>query len=43
VDRLSISYPVLWNAFKKMVEDFSAEEKHALFYGTAESVYRLQD
>ena len=43
VDRLSISYHVLWNGFKKMVEDFSDAEKHALFYGTAESVYRLED
>ena len=42
VDRLSISYHVLWNAFKKMTADFSENEKHALFYGTAEKVYSLQ-
>ncbi|MDP1931028.1 MAG: amidohydrolase family protein [Gammaproteobacteria bacterium] len=41
VDRLSLSYHVLWNAFKKMVADASESEKHALFYGTAERVYRL--
>ncbi|MCK4897150.1 MAG: amidohydrolase family protein, partial [Anaerolineales bacterium] len=41
VDKLSISYAVLWNAFKKMVVDFSEDEKHALFYGTAAKVYRL--
>lgn len=41
VDRLSVSYPVLWNAFKKMVADFNEQEKHALFYGTAAGVYRL--
>lgn len=41
VDKLSISYPVVWNAFKKMVADFSDEEKDALFYGTAAKVYRL--
>lgn len=41
VDRLSISYPVLWNAFKKMVSDFSESEKDALFYQTAARVYRL--
>jgi L-fuconolactonase len=41
VDRLSVSYHVLWNAFKKMVADFSEAEKHALFYGTAERIYRL--
>lgn len=43
VDRFSISYPVLWNGFKKMVADFSDAEKHALFYGTAARVYRLED
>ena len=41
VDRLSVSYHVLYNAFKKMVADFSEEEKHALFYGNAERTYRL--
>jgi L-fuconolactonase len=41
VDKMSISYAVLWNAFKKMVADFSEDEKHALFYGTAAQVYRL--
>ena len=41
VDKLSISYAVLWNAFKKMVAGFSEAEKQALFYGTAARVYRL--
>jgi predicted TIM-barrel fold metal-dependent hydrolase len=41
VDKLSISYAVLWNAFKKMVADFSTDEKQLLFYGTAAKVYRL--
>ena len=41
VDKQSISYAVLWNAFKKMVAGFSEVEKDALFYGTAASVYRL--
>jgi L-fuconolactonase len=41
VDRLSVSYHVVWNAFKKLVADFSESEKHSLFYGTAEKVYRL--
>jgi L-fuconolactonase len=41
VDKLSVSYAVLWNAFKKMVADFSEDEKHALFYDTAAKVYRL--
>jgi predicted TIM-barrel fold metal-dependent hydrolase len=41
VDKLSISYAVLWNALKKMVADFSEHEKEALFYGTAAKVYQL--
>lgn len=41
VDKLSISYPVLWNAFKKMVADFSESDKHALFYDTAARAYKL--
>jgi L-fuconolactonase len=41
VDKVSVSYPVLWNAFKKMVADFSTDEKQRLFYGTAATVYRL--
>lgn len=41
VDKMSISYAVLWNAFKKMVTDFSEDEKRSLFYDTAAKVYRL--
>ena len=41
VDKRSISYPVLWNGFKKIVEDFSAEEKEYLFYKTAAEFYSL--
>ena len=41
VDRRSIGYGVLWNAFKKLVRDFSESEKHAMFFGTAERIYRL--
>lgn len=41
VDRRSISYPVLYNALKKIVADFSDHEKHAMFYATAERVYNL--
>jgi predicted TIM-barrel fold metal-dependent hydrolase len=41
VDKVSASYPVLWNAFKKMAAGFSADEKEALFRGTAMRVYRL--
>lgn len=41
VDKLSIAYPIYWNAAKKMVADFSEHEKQALFYGAAAKVYRL--
>ena len=41
VDRLSISYPVVWNAFKKIVADFSEAEKDMMFSGTATKVYKL--
>lgn len=41
VDKMSISYPVLWNGLKKIVHDFSEDEKEALFSGTATRIYRL--
>ena len=42
VEKLSVSYHVLWNAFKKIVAEFSEAEKEALFSGTAARVYRLE-
>lgn len=41
VDKLSVSYDVLWNAFKKIAADYSAAEKDAMFHDTAEKVYSL--
>ena len=41
VDKLSISYQVLWNGLKKIVADFSEDEKQAMFSGTASRIYRL--
>ncbi|HET8935479.1 MAG TPA: amidohydrolase family protein [Polyangiales bacterium] len=41
VDKRSIGYVAVWNAFKLMVSGFSESEKHALFYANAERVYRL--
>ncbi len=41
VDRLSCSYTVLWNQFKKLTKEFSAEERAAMFHDTAKRVYRL--
>ncbi len=40
-DRWGASYPVLWNAFKRIAAGASAEEKHALFAGTAARVYGI--
>lgn len=41
VDKLSCSYGVLWNAFKKIARGFSGAEKASLFHDTAKRVYRL--
>lgn len=40
-DKQSCSYRVLWNTFKRLAADCSAEEKAALFHDTAARVYRL--
>jgi L-fuconolactonase len=42
VDLGSCTYPVLWNAFKVLAQNYSAAEKTALFSGTARKVYRLK-
>lgn len=42
VDRYSVSYGVLWNAFKKIAAPYTAAEQDSLFRGTATRVYRLQ-
>jgi len=41
VDRLSIGYDVLWNAFKRIAEPYSETEKKSLFKDTASKIYRL--
>ena len=41
VDRMSLSYHVLYNGLKKIVADFSDDEKDQMFYRTAESVYTV--
>jgi len=41
VDKVSCDYTVMWNAFKLIVKDYSAEDKHALFYDNARRVYKL--
>ena len=39
VDRRSVSYHVLWNAFKKMVFNYSGDDKNKLFFQNAKEVY----
>ncbi len=41
VDKVSVSYAVLWNAFKKIGTRFNQDENELLFKGTAKWVYRL--
>jgi L-fuconolactonase len=41
VDKGMCSYPVLWNAFKRIAAGCSADEKAALFHRTAQQFYRL--
>jgi predicted TIM-barrel fold metal-dependent hydrolase len=41
VDKGMCSYPVVWNAFKRLASGCSADEKAALFHGTATRFYRL--
>jgi L-fuconolactonase len=40
-DGASSSYPILWNALKRLAAGYSAPEKAMLFSGTAKRVYRL--
>ena len=42
VDRWGASYPVLWNAFKRLAHNASADEKRALFAGTAARIYDIE-
>lgn len=41
MDKVSCSYTVLWNAFKRLAAGASAEEKAALFHDNAQAFYRL--
>jgi predicted TIM-barrel fold metal-dependent hydrolase len=41
VDRFGSTYVTLWNAFKRIAKGYSADEKTALFSGTASKVYRV--
>ena len=41
VDRQTLPYSVLWNTFQRIADQYSHEEKRALFSGTASTVYKL--
>ena len=41
VDKIACSYTVLWNAYKRLTQDFTQTERAALFHDTAARVYRL--
>jgi L-fuconolactonase len=41
VDKGMCAYPVLWNAFKRIVAEYSDDEKAALFHRTAQRFYNL--
>ena len=43
VDRWGATYPVLWNAFKRITRGASDADKRALYAGTAARVYGIED
>lgn len=42
VDRLSLPYTTLWNAFEKLAAPYSPSEQDDLFRGTAARAYRIE-
>jgi L-fuconolactonase len=43
VDKVTCSYTVLWNSFKRLTAGSTATDKAALFHDTAARVYRLSE
>jgi len=41
VDKVSFSYNVMYNAFKRMSKQYSATERAAMFHDTAARIYRI--
>jgi len=41
VDRVTCSYNILWNSFKRLAAGYSTDDKASLFHDTANRVYRL--
>jgi hypothetical protein len=42
-DKISCSYGVLWNSFKRLTSGYSTSEKALLYYDNAARIYRLGD
>ena len=42
VEKMGIGWVALWNAFKRIAAGASADEKLAMFSGTARRIYRLE-
>ena len=43
VDKVSCSYNVLWNSFKRLTGSYSAAEKAKLYHDNAARIYRIED
>ena len=41
VDKMSFSYHVMYNAFKRLSQGYSANERAAMFHDTAVCTYRV--
>jgi predicted TIM-barrel fold metal-dependent hydrolase len=41
VDKVSYSYNVMYNAFKRLSANYTAAERTAMFHDTAARVYRI--
>lgn len=42
VDKGSVSYTILWNAFKRLGARYSVSERHSLFFATANRAYLMK-
>jgi len=41
VDKVSYSYNLMYNAFKRLTKGYTASERAAMFHDTATRVYRI--
>jgi predicted TIM-barrel fold metal-dependent hydrolase len=41
-DKVSFSYNIMYNAFKRLSQSYSASERAAMLHDTAARVYRLE-